>query len=421
MRKKNTSGIFDSKVEIFRAKFWNSFPSLKIKNFRYFWTGQLVSLTGTWMQTAAQSWLVLTITDSPLLLGLLGVAQFTPVLFFSLFAGVYIDRFPKKTIIFITQALSMVLAFLLAALVLFEVVNYWQVFFISLALGFIKTVDIPARQAYMTELVGKEHLLNAIALNSMVFNLARIVGPSLGGITIVLFGVGWCFLLNALSFIAVLIGIYKIDAEPLLRQKPKTSIVPEIKDGLLFVFKKEELFKPLLILLIMNVFAMNFSVLIPVFAKDHLGKGAAEYGLLMSALGLGSVVGAIFIAMSSKKRPSQLRLLVVPFLTGFLFFAMGFVDSYLVACILITLMGFFNIFFTTTANSTLQINSSDEYRGRVMSIYSLVFAGTTPIGNAFVGAVSDSFNSPLAFLSSGILTVSLVGLILIVLKIRSKG
>ena len=398
-----------------------AFPALKVKNFRYFWIGQLISVMGTWMQTAAQSWLVLTITDSPFLLGLLGVAQFTPVLLFSLPAGVFVDRFPKRSIVLLTQTISMILALILAILVFTDSVQYWHIFLLALGLGMVKTLDIPARQSFMIELVGRDVVLNAVALNSTVMNLGRVVGPAVAGVVMALVGAGWCFLVNGVTFLAVIFGLLKIDVEPVIKKRPKGTVIPDIKEGLVYLFSKPILTTTTLILAIVSTFGMNYSVLIPVFARNQLGLDAQGYGLLMSALGVGSMLGALIVASSSSRGPNRVRLFVVPFITSSLFMIMAFNRSYAFSALVIGLMGFANIFFTTTANSLMQINSDDEFRGRVMSVYSLVFAGSTPIGNMFVGSIADKAGGGSAFFWAGVVTFFLVAATIIAHKIRKRS
>jgi MFS family permease len=398
-----------------------AFPALKVRNFRYFWIGQLISVMGTWMQTAAQSWLVLTITDSPFLLGLLGVAQFTPVLLFSLPAGVFVDRFPKRSIVLLTQTISMILALILAILVFTDSVQYWHIFLLALGLGMVKTLDIPARQSFMIELVGRDVVLNAVALNSTVMNLGRVVGPAVAGVVMALVGAGWCFLVNGVTFLAVIFGLLKIDVEPVIKKRPKGTVIPDIKEGLVYLFSKPILTTTTLILAIVSTFGMNYSVLIPVFARNQLGLDAQGYGLLMSALGVGSMLGALIVASSSSRGPNRVRLFVVPFITSSLFMIMAFNRSYAFSALLIGLMGFANIFFTTTANSLMQINSDNEFRGRVMSVYSLVFAGSTPIGNMFVGSIADKAGGGSAFFWAGVVTFFLVAATIIAHKIRKRS
>lgn len=251
-------------------------------------------------------------------------------------------------------------------------------------------------------------VLNAVALNSTVINLGRIVGPALAGVVMALVGAGWCFLVNGVTFIAVIVGLFKIDVAPVVKKRPKGTVIPDIKEGLIYLFKSPILTTTTLILAIVSTFGMNYSVLIPVFARNQLGLDAQGYGLLMSSLGVGSLLGALIVAGGSSRGPNRVRLFVVPFITSSLFIIMGFNRSYLLSALLIGSMGFANIFFTTTANSLMQINSDNEYRGRVMSVYSLVFAGSTPLGNMFVGSIADRAGGGSAFFWAGVVTVLLV-------------
>ncbi len=406
-------------MEFLRQKFYRAFPALTVKNFRYFWTGHMVSLIGTWMQTSAQSWLVLEITDSPLLLGLLGVAQFTPVLLFSLVAGVFVDRFPKRRLLLYTQTISMGLAFVLAILIFSGQVAYWQVFIVSLSLGIIKTIDIPARQSFMTELVGKENLLNAIALNSTVFNLARIVGPVLSGVMMGWVGAGWCFFINGVTFLAVLAGLWKIKVPDKMIQNKRRNWVPDMLAGLRYVFRNRELTQTIALLAIVSVFAMNYSVLVPVLAKNQLNLDASGYGFLMASLGVGSVIGALSLASNSRKGIRKGFMRILPVLTAVLFIITGFVKQFWLAMVLVAGIGMSNISFTTTANSSMQVQSDDEYRGRVMSIYALVYTGSSPIGNTFVGWISDAYTVSSAFILSGCITLALMFFLTLILRTRA--
>ena len=293
----------------------NNFHALTHKNFRYYWLGQCVSLIGTWVQNTGQSWLVLTLTGSPFLLGLLGTIQFLPITIFSLFAGIFIDKYPKKNILIMTQTISMILAFILAALVFTHKVKYEYLLTLALILGFSNTLDMPARQAFTMEMAGKEDLMNAIALNSATFNLARIVGPAIGAVFMAFFGAGWCFLINGFSFMAVIFSLLKLDVKPYVRKKVLNSnMLKEIKDGLIYIAHDPSLLEPLLMVLIVGIFVFNYNVLIPVFTKDVLHQGEKTYGLLMAALGIGSLTGAIMVSIRSKTGPKIKTLVLVELL-----------------------------------------------------------------------------------------------------------
>lgn len=382
----------------------NNFHALTHKNFRYFWMGQCVSLIGTWMQNIDQSWLVYTLTDSPFLLGLVGTIQFLPVTIFSLFAGVVVDRFPKKKILLVTQTISMLLAFTLSALVFTGTVKYQYILVLALILGLTNTLDMPTRQSFMVEVVGKQDLMNAIALNSATFNLARILGPAVGAIIMQWVGAAWCFFFNGLSFLAVIYGLTKIEPIPYVRKKnSENKILKEIADGIKYIYQTPVLFKAVLMVSVMGIFAFNYSVLLPVFTREVLHKQGDTYGFLMSALGIGSLIGALTVSLRSKSGPKGTVMLFSAVVVSVMLMMTGFSRIQILTALSLALTGIFNINFSTTANSTLQINSEDEYRGRVMSVYALVFAGSTPVGNLFAGTAADRLGASWAFTLSGII------------------
>jgi predicted MFS family arabinose efflux permease len=382
----------------------NNFHALTHRNFRYFWMGQCVSLIGTWMQNIGQSWLVYTLTDSPLLLGLVGTIQFLPVTIFSLFAGVVVDRFPKKKILLITQTISMLLAFTLSALVFTETVRYEYILVLALILGFTNTLDMPTRQSFMVEVVGKKDLMSAIALNSATFNLARILGPAVGALLMEGLGAAWCFFLNGMSFLAVIYGLLRIEPIPYVRKASSDKkVLNEIADGLKYIYKSPVLFKTVLMVTVMGIFAFNYSVLLPVFTREVLHLEGGTYGFLMSSLGIGSLVGALTVSLRNKSGPKTSVLLSSAVIVALMLVSTGFSRLQFITAFSLAVTGIFNIHFSTTANSTLQINSEDEYRGRVMSVYALVFAGSTPVGNLFSGAAANGIGASWAFVLSGLI------------------
>jgi MFS family permease len=386
-----------------KNKFNNPFIALKHNNFRYYWIGMCVSLIGTWMQNIAQPWLAYTLTNSPFLLSLIGIAQFTPMLIFALFAGVFVDKFSKKKILLFTQSASLVITLILAILVWTGKIQYWHILLMSTFLGIVNTVDMPARQSMVIELVGREDLMNAIALNSMVFNLARIIGPALAGIVMGYAGVAVCFFANAISFGAVVISLFFINLHP-VETKPKakeSNVLGEIKDGLRYIYHKKVLLYTLFVMSIVGTFVPNFNVLVPVFAKEILKENEAGFGILMSFMGFGSFLGAMFIATLSKSGPKKFIIYIVPVIVGALLIATGYTNIYLLTGIFLAITGFFFITFTSSANSTLQLNSRNEYRGRVMSVYTLVFAGSTPFGNLYAGLFAEHFNARIGFAACG--------------------
>jgi MFS family permease len=400
-----------------KNRFNNPFTALKHKNFRYYWIGMCVSLIGTWMQNIAQPWLAYTLTNSPFLLSLIGIVQFTPMLIFSLFAGVIIDKFSKKKILLFTQTASLVITLVLAILVWTGKIQYWHILIMATMLGIVNTIDMPSRQSIIIELVGKEDLMNAIALNSMVFNLARIVGPAIAGIVMGYAGIAVCFFANSISFAAVVIGLFFIKINVVKREENKESrILAEIKDGLKYIYRKKVLLHTILILAIVGTFVPNFNVLVPVFAKEILNQGEAGFGLLMSFMGFGSFLGAMCVAALSKSGPKKFIIYFVPLIVAMLLIATGYTNIYLLTGIFLALTGFFFICFTSSANSTLQLNSKNEYRGRVMSVYTLVFAGSTPFGNLYAGLFAEHFNARVGFAACGGIIILLMIPLLFVKK-----
>ncbi|MGH4141186.1 MFS transporter [Clostridium sp.] len=399
----------------------NNFHALSHKNYRYFWFGQCISLIGTWTQSIGQSWLVLSLTSSPFLLGLVGAMQFLPVTLFSLFAGVVTDRFSKKKILIFTQTFSMILAFILSALVFTNTLKYEYIIVLAICLGFCNTLDMPTRQAFNMEIVGKEDLMNAVALNSATFNLARIIGPAIGAMLMGYLGAGWCFLLNGFSFMAVIYGLIHIEVVAFVRKKTsQKGILKEIGDGLKYIVKIPILLDTLILVSIMGIFVFNYSVLIPVFTKNVLHMDAKTYGVLLAALGAGSLIGALLITFKSKGGPNRVLMIGSSIAIGIMLIFTGMSNVYYLTALSLAITGIFNMFFSTTANSTLQLNSKDEYRGRVMSVYSLVFAGFTPIGSLFSGFIAEHYGARVCFILSGVCTIVLILLLITWIKLRKK-
>ncbi|MCD1258320.1 MFS transporter [Paenibacillus athensensis] len=396
------------------------FHALTHRNFRYIWFGQCVSLVGTWMQNIGQSWLVLTLTGSPLLLGLVGAFQFLPIMLFSLFAGVIIDKFPKRSILLVTQTVSMLLAFILAALVFTHSVRIWHILLLALLLGLNNTLDMPTRQSFNVEIVGKEDLMNAIALNSTTFNLARIVGPAIGALMMAYLGAGWCFLLNGLSFIAVLYGLLRVRVVSYVRPKATGSgVFREIRNGIRYLAGDRRLAQTVLLVTVVGTLAYNFNVLIPVFTRNVLHQGEATYGTLMSCLGAGSLIGALVMSVRSRSGPKIAVSAVCSVLVALCLIANGLSASPLLSGALLAVNGLFNIMFATNSNSYLQMHTADEYRARVMSVYTLVFAGSTPIGNLLAGYAADRYGASGAYIVCGVLCLVPCIAIIWMLRIRS--
>lgn len=385
-----------------------SFPALAHANFRYFWLGQCVSLIGTWMQSAGQAWLVLVLTNSAFKLGAIGAMQFTPILLFSLFAGVLIDRFPKRTILIWTQTISALLALALAVLVLTDQIQYWHLLILAGLLGTTNAIDVPTRQSFMVDLVGKEDLMNAVALNSSIFNLARIVGPALAGIMMQWLGAGWCFAINAVSFIPVIMGLFMIKVAAQASIPVHKGTFAEIGDGLRYIKAKPVLFWTLITVGVLNVFGMNTTVIIPVMARSSLGLGAAGYGWLVSSQGFGSLIGALLVAVRSRTGPAPTLIRAAAIGASSLLILLGFTHTLPWVMVLWAFFGFVMILCFTNSNSTMQMKSDDAFRGRVMSVYALVMGGTSPFGNLIAGAVISGFGVSAACVGMGSVSVLLL-------------
>lgn len=388
----------------------NPFASLKHRDYLYYFCGMCVSTIGTWMQNTAQPWLAYTLTKSAMLLSLVSALQFVPVLLFSLFAGVLIDRLPKKKMLLITQTLLLFITLALSLLVLSGRIRYWHLLISATLMGFVNTLDMPLRQAFVVEMVGHDDLMNAVALNSMTFNIARMVGPSIAGLVMGSFGIGGCFLANSVSFAAVLISLFFIRPKPcaIPADCDKTSVFGSIREGLDYIRKHEVLLVTLLITAVVSTFAPNFSVTIPVFAKQVLGQGETGYGLLMSAMGAGALCGALLIAALSKSGPKRFVLFAVPVLVGIFLALVGYTSLFWQTCVMLALTGFFFVAYVSSANSNMQIYTEDRFRGRVMSVYTFINAGSTPVGNLFVGVTATLYGARMGFIASGAAVVLLM-------------
>lgn len=406
----------------FNNMYNNKFHALTHKNFRIYWMGQCVSLIGTWMQNIGLTWLVYSIIGSPFLLGLLETVRFLPITLFSLFAGVIVDKYPKRKILLITQIISMVLAFILAALIFTNKTRYEYILILALLLGLSNTIDMPARQSFTVEMTGKEDLMNAIALSSVTFNLAKIVGPAIGALVLALWGAKWCFLLNGLSFIAVIISLLKIHVHPYVREKTHSSnMLKEIKDGLIYIVHERRLIETILLITIVGIFVYNYIILIPVLTKITLHQDEKIYGVLMSSLGIGSLLGAMLLSIKSKSRVSFRMLMFSSALLSLLLIFIGLTKIYYITMILLAVSGIINIWFSTYSNLILQIKTKDEYRGRVMSVYSLVESGTAPIGYMFSGTAADKLGADNTFLLCGFITIILIAMLNFVIRVFKLG
>jgi MFS family permease len=377
------------------ASLTRGFQALALRNYRLYWVGQLISQTGSWMQTTAQAWLVLQLTQSPFALGLVTTLQFLPIMLLSLIGGVITDRLSKHRLIVATQALALVQAVLFGTLVATGAIQLWHVYVLATAQGIINAIDNPARQSFAVELVGREHLINAVALNSMLFNGARIAGPALAGLIIAWAagpnsGIALVLFLNAISFVAVLAGLLMMNPAEFRSVPPTQSgnIGQRLVEGLVYVWRTPAVMLIMIVVAAIGTFGYNFSVVLPLLSGFVLHTDAAGFGVLSAVLGLGSLIGAISTAYT--RQVTVRRLIVGSACFSVLLGAIALSTSFAISAALLIALGFAGILFSTSANTLLQLAVPDALRGRVMSLYMLLFAGSTPIGGLLVGTLSNS-------------------------------
>ncbi len=391
-----------------------SFPALTYRNFRLFWFGQVISLTGTWMHSAAQGWLVLKLTDSPFYLGLVGMAGSIPILLFTMAGGVAADRFHKRNIILSMQGILMLLAFTLAFLVTTGIVTVWHVLAIAFLIGTAHAFDIPARQSFFIELVGKKNLLNAIALNSAAFHGARTIGPAIAGAVIGYFGLTACFYINGLSFIAAIIGLLKMRFdEDITKRSRDKSISKEFMEGLNYVIGEPKVYKLIALVGIISFFGFPYMTFLPVYAKDILKTGATGLGFLMGFAGAGAFAGAITLAMSEgiSRKDILLSVAGIIFSTALLIFSSS--ETVWLSHVMLLLVGWGAVTQIATANSLLQLRVPDSLRGRVMSSFTTVFLGMASLGNLVVGSLAHYLGTSTALMISAGLCLFVSVLILL--------
>jgi len=376
------------------SRFRVALRALRYRNFRLFFAGQLISLIGTWMQMIAQSWLVYRLTGSSFLLGSVGFASQIPVFFLSFIGGAVADRFNRHKVVIATQASAMVLAFILAFLTLTETVRIWHVFVLSALLGVVNAFDMPARQAFIVMLVEKDDIMNAIALNSSLFNGARVLGPAVAGMLIASLGEGWCFFANAVSYIAVIAGLLMMKVEPDTGPAHSNTGFHALVEGFIYVRRMRSIRALLLLLALMSVMGMPYSVLMPIFADRILQGGARGLGILMGATGLGALAGAILLAMRS--HTGGLWKLVVYACGGFgcslILFSIS--RAFWLSGLLLIPVGFSLMTEMASTNTLIQIMVPDRLRGRVMAMHVMMFMGMAPFGSFFAGAVAESIGAP---------------------------
>ncbi len=383
------------------AKFGATARALRHRNYRLFFAGQLISLIGTWMQTVAQSWLVYRLTGSAELLGLMGFASQGPVLLLAAVGGVIADRYDRHRILLLTQTVSMVLACILASLTLGGIIQVWEVFGLATLLGTANAFDIPARQAFVVEMVGADDLPNAIALNSSIFNGARLLGPAIAGALIAAVGEGWCFAVNGLSFLAVITGLLAMRRQAVPQRRDEGSVLSRVRQGMGFVAGHAPIRTLLLLVGVSSLMGMSYTVLMPIFVDHILGGGPRALGTLMSASGLGALAAALMLA--GRGKVAGLGDWVARGAIGFGFALALFSMSrwFWLSAALLSCAGFAFMAQMAASNTLVQSMVPDEYRGRTMALYSMMFLGMAPLGALLAGVLAGRIGAPLTVALGG--------------------
>ena len=388
-----------------RSRFRDTVRSLKHRNFQLFFSGQLISLIGTWMDNVAEAWLVYRLTGSSLLLGTVSFAGQIPVLLMAPLAGLVADRFNRRKTVIVTQSASMIIAGTLAALTLSKRVTVEQVIVLAALMGVVNAFDIPARQSFLVEMVGREDLMNAIALNSSMFNGARIIGPSMAGILVASVGEGWCFFANSVSYIAVIAGLLLMKIPPRVRPAESASPFEHIAEGFRFVRQTAPIRALLLLIGLVSFVAMPYAVLMPVFAARILHGNARTLGILMTAAGVGALAGALMLA--ARRGVQGLGKLVAlacgAFGTALILFS--FSHRWILSAILLVPVGFAVMTQMGSTNTLIQSMVPDRLRGRTMAVYSMMFMGMAPLGALLSGALADHIGAPRTVALGGVLAI----------------
>jgi MFS family permease len=390
------------------------FRSLRVRNYRLFASGQLVSLTGTWMQRVAQDWLVLQLTNSGTALGIVTALQFTPALVMGLWGGALADRLDKRKLLLATQTGLALAALALGLLDVAGVVTLWQVMALSVVVGVISAVDTPARQSFVVEMVGRDELVNAVAINSTIFNSGRILGPAVAGIMISQVGTGWAFVVNAASSLAVLAGLLMMRTSELHVSAPLQRAPGQLRAALTYTRARPDLMLVMVLVFIVGTFGMNFQITTAVLAKQVFHRGADGYGVLSTALAVGACIGAV-IATRRRARPTAMFLVGMAVVFGLVEVVAGLMPSFWASAMLLVPAGLGMLTFTTAANSAVQLGTDPSMRGRVMALYLMCFMGGTPIGAPVIGWVSSTFGPRWGMVGGGFISATAavgIGLVL---------
>jgi len=395
------------------------FRSLRVRNYRLYAAGQLVSLTGTWMQRVAQDWLVLELTNSGTALGVVTALQFLPSLLFGLWGGLLADRYDKRKLLLATQTGLALVALILGVLDVTGIVQYWQVLVLALALGLVSAIDSPVRQSFVVEMVGPDDLTNAVGLNSTIFNSARILGPAVAGVMITAIGTGWAFVANGISSIAVLTALALMRPAELRPSPAIDRIRGQLRAGLHYVRQRQDLLLTMVLVFVVGTFGLNFQITTALLAKQVFHRSATGYGLLSTALAVGACVGAV-LATRRRTRPSLLFLLLAAMAFGLLEILAGSMPGFGATALMLVLVGLAMLTFTTAANSSVQLGVEATMRGRVMALYLMCFLGGTPIGAPIVGWVANTVGPRWGMIGGGLVCMAMaVGMALYLVRRRS--
>jgi MFS family permease len=368
-----------------------TFASLKIRNYKLYFWGQAISLCGTWMQTIGQDWLVLQLTKSGTQLGIVSAFQFLPLLFLAPYGGLIADRFSKRKILLLTQSIAAILALILGLLVITGGIKIWMIYILAMCLGLVNSVDNPTRQTFASEMVDKAHLSNAIALNSTEVNLARAIGPVIGGVVIAMVGLGPCFLINSASYIAVIIMLAMMRHRELYLTEAVAKAKGQIREGIKYILSYPLLFHTIMMMVIIGTLSYEFSVSLPLLAQFTFHGNAQSYSYLVAATGLGSVIGGYFAIKRRVVAPHLLIFSALGFGTALTLAA--FMPTLPLAVLMLFFAGMFSLNFISLGNTILQMESAPEMRGRVMSFWTVAFLGSTPIGGPIIGWVGEKFGA----------------------------
>jgi MFS family permease len=385
-----------------------TFTSLAVRNFRLYFIGQGISLCGNWMRMVALTWLVLQLTHSGTQLGFMTAAQFTPVLLFGVFGGVFVDRMDNKRLLVFTQVGLGLISLIIGVLVLTHMIELWMVYTLAILSGLITVLDNPARQTFVVQMVGEEQLKNAVSLNSTIVNTARIVGPSIAAGLIAGIGIGWCFVVDAGTFVAVLAALLLMRRKDLFHVERAPRARGQLKAGLRYAASMPAIRVTLIMMLIIGTFAYEFPVVLPLFATKTFRGDATTYALMTAAMGLGAVIGGLY---SAGKAAAELkRVILVAVLFGVSILLTALAPNLPIGLLLLVVVGALSVLFISLGNTTLQLTSEPQMRGRVMSLWFIAFQGTTPIGGPIIGAIADHSNPRIGLLVGGVSAVIAAGI-----------